>query len=102
MTTYPHDDDRYLDPDDPARDPVASHGKRDIIDPDFQPVPEDEPADDRGVGEKLSDAAGDLADKVKQGWDNLTDDDKPEEEDRLQEDEAEARRVAERANDPLI
>lgn len=80
MTSYPNDDVRRdgdfpLDPD-PVRDPG-----------------------DRSVGEKVSDAANELAGKVKQGWGDLTDDERLQAEGRQQEAEADARQAADKAAD---
>lgn len=93
MTVYPDDDPRFAKQNDPDVDPVASHAKRDIFDPDFQP--ESEAGDDRrGVGEKIGDAASNLAGKVKEGWGDLTDDERLEAEGRSQQAEAQRRQAA--------
>ena len=82
MTSYPSSDDplrredEYLADPDVGRDP----GERDL-------------------GEKLGDAADELAGKVKQGWGDLTDDERVQAEGRQQEAEADARQAADRARD---
>lgn len=102
MTTYPDGDPRLLDPDavvepvEAVHDPDASHPKRDIIDPDYQPVPDDERGvdvsdDERGFGEKLADALENLTGRTPEGWSRLTDDEAVDADQRREQAEEEAR-----------
>ena len=54
---------------------------------------------DRNLGEKLGDAADELAGKAKQAWGDLTDDARLEAEGRRQEADADARQAADKAAD---
>jgi uncharacterized protein YjbJ (UPF0337 family) len=82
MTSYPNSEDPLRRDDDYLGDPDATR------DPG-----------DRTVGEKLSDAGDELAGKVKQGWGDLTDDERLQAEGRQQEAEADARQAADKAAD---
>lgn len=88
MTSYPGSpdplrrNDEYPADSDPVRDPG-----------------------DRDVGEKLGDAADEVAGKAKQAWGDLTNDPRLETEGRQQEAEADARQAADKAadyNDPAL
>lgn len=82
MTSYPNSgDDLRRDEDYPLdSDPMRDPG-------------------DRTLGEKAKDAADELAGKVKQGWGDMTDDERLQAEGRRQEADADARQAADRAAD---
>ena len=93
MTAYP-DDPRSFSPDDPdvsGDDPIASHPKRDIIDADYRPEPDESTDDAEATPAHFGDTISELAGKVKQGWGDMTEDEVMEAEGRREVAEEEAR-----------